>query len=341
VIVEQPSYDVIVAFFTTVPGSAAIRPALKTALREVRRRHPDRLIVLSMLVPPELLRDYESEDYPIFEDANRAVRAVAALAFFAEAFARPVRKRGWQDLAPRPFLPLEVTEARSLDWLAASGVPVVAHRLCRTPEEAVTFFREVAAPVVMKISSPDIPHKTEVGGVAVGVASEDAVRRSHASLIERARQHATTARIDGVLVAPMVTDHVEIIVGAERNPVFGPMVMVGLGGIYAEVFHDVQFAPAPVDPAQAEAMLRRLRAFPLLTGVRGRPAADIPAACDLIARVSQLAAVAEDLQTLDINPVAVLPLGRGCLALDAGLQLLAADSPSRSVLAATADFDAT
>ena len=255
IVVGKGGYDAIVAFFTTVPGSAAIRPALKAALKELRARHPGKLIVLSMLVPPELFRDYEAEGFPIFEDANRAVRAVAGLCFFAESFARPPRVLAPGDLPPIPPLPADPGEQETLQFLRAAGIPVVDFRLCRTVDEAVAAFRAAGGPVVMKIASPDIPHKTEVGGVVVGIADEADVRREFDALRSRALRHLPHARIDGVLVAPMVSGHVEVIVGIDNDPVFGPVVMVGLGGIHAEIFRDTQLALAPVDLERAHAML--------------------------------------------------------------------------------------
>ena len=138
----------------------------------------------------------------------------------------------------------------------------------------------------MKISSPDIAHKTEVGGVVVGIGSEAELRREFDALIARVGRQHPAARIDGVLVAPMVSGHVEMIVGTEYDPVFGPVVMVGFGGIYAEIFRDTRLALAPVGREQAHAMLEALRGYPLLAGARGAPPRDVEALAALIVRVS-------------------------------------------------------
>jgi acyl-CoA synthetase (NDP forming) len=319
IVVEQGGYDAVAAFFTTVPGSAAIRPPLKAALRRLRHRHPDRLIVLSMLVPPELLRDYESEGFPIFEDANRTVRAIAGLRFFAEAFERKARAAD-NERVELPDIPTTSGEQEALRFLTTAGIPVVTTRLCADAKEAASAFAEIGGPVVLKISSPDIAHKSEVGGVMVGIRNEADLRREFEAIIARVREQNPTARIDGVLIAPMVSGHIEMIVGTEYDPVFGPVVIVGLGGIYAEIFRDTRLALAPVSREQALSMLRGLRGYPLLAGARGVPPKDVGALSDLIARVSEIAAAAgERIASLDINPVVVREAGQGCLVLDASL----------------------
>ena len=324
IVLEQGGNDAIAAFLTTVPGSAAIRPPLKAALRRLRQRYPDRLILLSMLVPPDVLRDYEAEGFPIFEDANRTVRAIAALRCFAAAFARPARSHGGARMTLPP-IPATAGEQEALGFLQAAGIPVTPSRLCPDADAAVAALAAFAGPVVMKISSPDIAHKSEIGGVVVGVADPARVRAEFGGLVARARAAAPAARVDGVLVAPMVGGHVEIIVGTEHDPVFGPTVMVGLGGIYAEVFRDTQLSLAPVDLAEAHAMIARLRALPLLAGARGKSRKDVDALARLVVRLSEVASAAgARIRSLDLNPVAVLDAGHGCLALDASLHAGAA-----------------
>jgi acyl-CoA synthetase (NDP forming) len=319
IVVEQGGYDAVAAFFTTVPGSAAIRPPLKAALRSLRQRHPDKLIVLSMLVPPELHRDYESEGFPIFEDPNRTVRAIAGLRFFAEAFERKGQRSGGMPVQ-LPDIPGSPGEEAALKFLRAAGIPVVTTQLCTDAEEAASAFTKIGGPVVLKVSSPDIAHKSEVGGVVVDVRTEADVRREFDAMIGRVRRQDPTAPIEGVLVAPMISGHVEMIVGTECDPVFGPIVIVGFGGIHAEILRDTQLALAPVDREQARSMLQGLRAYPLLAGARGAGPKDIDALADLIARVSEIAAVAgEQIASLDINPVAVRNARQGCLVLDASV----------------------
>jgi acyl-CoA synthetase (NDP forming) len=318
VIMSRGGYDAVIAFLTTVPGSAAIVPALKGALRSVRARHPDLPVILSMLVEPELERAYAAEGYTVIADANRAVRATAALAGFAESFRRPQRPNV---PAPAPVaLPASASEHDALELMRAAGLAVVATRLCPDADAAVAAQRAFCGPVVLKIVSPDIPHKTEIGGVLLGLEAPAEVAAGFATLMANAAVRAPGARIDGVLVAPMVTGHVEAIVGVENDPAFGPVVMVGLGGLFAEVLGDATFALAPLDRDEALAMVGRLRGRALMEGARGRPPADVEALADLVAAVSRWAlAAGPALGALDLNPVAVLPQGQGCLVLDASL----------------------
>jgi hypothetical protein len=176
--------------------------------------------------------------------------------------------------------------------------------------------------VALKVVSPDIPHKTEVGGVALNLADAAAVRAAFTSIMEQAAARMPAAAIAGCLVAPMVTDGVETILGVQRDPVFGPVVMFGLGGIFVEVLEDVTFRVAPFDEAEARRMIGEIRAHKVLEGVRGRPPADIDALAGALSRLSLFAAAhGEVIDSLDLNPFVVRPRGQGALALDAVLQL--------------------
>jgi succinyl-CoA synthetase beta subunit len=202
--------------------------------------------------------------------------------------------------------------------LAAAGVPVVEDCLAIDADTAVAAWRRLGRPVAMKIAAASIAHKSDIGGVALNIDGEAAVREPFARLVEVGVRHASNGVIDGVLVSPMVTGAVETIVGVNRDPVFGPVVMFGLGGIFVEVMHDVAFRLAPFGEAEAAAMIRETKGFALLDGARGRAKADVRALARALAAVSQFAAAAGDsLDSLDINPLAVLPEGEGVLALDA------------------------
>jgi acyl-CoA synthetase (NDP forming) len=177
---------------------------------------------------------------------------------------------------------------------------------------------QVGFPLVMKIQSRDIPHKSEVGGVRVGIATKGEVFLAFEALIANARKHRRDADIQGVLVGPMAKKGVEIIVGTLLDATFGPMIMVGLGGITTELFRDVVYRPAPVSALEATAMLAELKAAPLLNGFRGVAKADVAALAELIAQVSVLAAsYASEISEIEINPVLVHPLGQGVTIVDA------------------------
>ncbi|WP_108485504.1 acetate--CoA ligase family protein [Oceaniglobus ichthyenteri] len=192
--------------------------------------------------------------------------------------------------------------------LEAAGVPLARARLAKDAEAAVTAADTLGYPVALKIESPDIAHKTELDGVEIGLADADAVRAAGNRILARARELAPNARLSGLLVQEMKSGTVDLVVGLRNDPVFGMVVMVGLGGILVEVLEDVAFRKAPVTEAEADEMLSRLRGAAILDGVRGKPGVDRAMVSRFIARVSEFgAANAAHLEELDLNPVLAGP----------------------------------
>ncbi len=211
-----------------------------------------------------------------------------------------------------------LSEYESKQLLRDSGSALPDEILVRNRTELSAALDRIDFPLVMKIQSRDIPHKSEVGGVRVNIATADEAAGAYDALLENARRHCPDANIQGVLVGPMAGRGVEIIVGTLRDATFGPMVMVGLGGIATELFKDVVYRPAPLGEKEAVAMLDELRSAPLLRGFRGAPRADVAALAQLIARISQLAAGLRDVVAeIEVNPVVVHPEGEGVTILDA------------------------
>jgi acyl-CoA synthetase (NDP forming) len=318
--VEDGGYTSCLGFFTQVGGSTTNAPRLRAQMKAVMQDHPDRVWALSVIAPPEMVREYERDGFLVFEDPTRAVVALHALGRFGAAFvAAPA--------APPPLpavsLPAEApSEAEAKRILSDAGIPAVPERACADVEAALAAAREFGFPVVMKILSPDILHKSEIGGVLLDVADEAAVREGFATLMARAAERAPGARLEGVLVAKQVKGAVEMALGLIRDPVFGPVAMVGLGGVFIEVLKDVAFRRCPFGVAEAEAMIRSLKGFPLLDGARGRPRADLAALAEALSRLSAFGAAAgERLVSVDINPFFVLPAGEGGFAADAVLEL--------------------
>jgi acyl-CoA synthetase (NDP forming) len=203
----------------------------------------------------------------------------------------------------------------------------VPERACATAEAAVAAAEAFGFPVVLKILSPDIIHKSEIGGVLLDVSGADAVRDGFATLLDRARAAAPAARIEGVLVARQLRGGVECILGIHRDPVFGPVAMFGLGGIFVEVLKDVTFRRCPFGMDEAERMIRSIRAAPLLLGARGRPVADIAALAEMLARLSVFAHQAGPrLLGVDLNPVFAMPAGQGAFAADAVIEIGGAEA---------------
>lgn len=203
--------------------------------------------------------------------------------------------------------------------LAQYGVPYPDHRLAETSQEAVKFAQEIGRPVVLKIVSPDVVHKSDAGGVLVGLATSDQVREGYARLIGQVRANVPHARIKGVLVCKEALPGLEAIVGLVHDPIFGPTVMFGLGGIYTEILQDVTFRIAPLTLSDAEEMIREIRGYPLLNGTRGQNPCDTKALTNLLLSVSQMAMDRGDIQELDLNPVRLYH--QGLLALDARMMV--------------------
>jgi acetate---CoA ligase (ADP-forming) len=210
------------------------------------------------------------------------------------------------------------SEADSKALLGDAGIGLPAEVLVAERDALDDAITKVGFPLVMKIQSPDIAHKSEVGGVRVNIATKGEAFTAYRELLENAQRHRPGAKIQGVLVAPMAKKGVEIIIGTLSDATFGPMVMVGLGGITTELFRDVIYRPAPVSAAEATTMLGELKAAPLLHGFRGAPKADVPALAKLISEVSLFAArVAAEISEIELNPVLVHPTGQGVTIVDA------------------------
>lgn len=218
-------------------------------------------------------------------------------------------------LAALPSGGAVLAEAESKALFAKVGVPVTEERRAATAEAAADQAAALGFPVVLKLDSPDIAHKTEVGGVKLNLGDAATVRAAFAEIMASAKRHAPAARLDGVLVQPMARKGVELILGGRRDGQFGPMVLVGTGGVQAELWKDVALDIAPVTPARAEEMLRSLKGFPLLDGFRGAPKADIAAVAAAVSAFSVLLAAAGDrIEEAEANPL--IAGDWGCLAVD-------------------------
>ena len=320
IMLEEGGYDVVVAFLSSVGQVMELSRSLLEQLQAVLRRFPDRAVVFSSLASPEVRRMYEAAGVLLFDEPTRAVRAAAALVYFAEQS----RRAGLADAPPAlpagalPPPARAVNEVQAKAILASAGIAAVAERIAADEASAVREAMALGYPVVLKIASADIAHKSEIGGVIVGLADEAQLREAFHTLMQRAARHAPQARVDGVVVARMAERGVETILGVVRDPVFGAVVMFGLGGVFVEAFQDVAFRVAPFGVDEARAMIGEVKGRVLLRGVRGQPPADEDALAAALAALSVYAARhADGIESIDINPLLVLPRGRGVQALDA------------------------
>jgi acetyl coenzyme A synthetase (ADP forming)-like protein len=212
-------------------------------------------------------------------------------------------------------LGLNEVEARQI--VAAYGLPLPKSQLALNAEQAVRWADEIGYPVVMKIISPDILHKSDIGGVRVGLEDRKAVRLAYEEILNRAYRYLPDADVWGVAVQEMVQVGKEVILGVTKDPTFGQVLMFGLGGIYVEVLKDVVFRVAPLTRREAEEMVREIRSFPLLAGARGEKPSDVDAIVDCILRVSQMVTDFPQIVELDINPLFAYEQGQGAMAVDA------------------------
>jgi acetate---CoA ligase (ADP-forming) len=289
----------------------------------------DQPIILSTYTTatPGAMAAFAEAGIPCYTSMPSCARAIRALVDYALFQARRQQSRAAEETPPRvreevgrvlaaagPVL----TEAEAKPLLARYGLPRTAEMLVTSAEEAAVAAAEIGGSVALKVQSPDIAHKTEAGAVAIGVSGEVGVREAYRRVMAAARAAHPEAAIDGVLVQAMAPPGLEVILGVTRDLDFGPMLMVGLGGIHVEVLRDVVFAPLPIGRDEALTLLGELKGTALLDGARGAFPADRAALTELIANLSRFAADHADLiEEIDLNPVIVHPQGQGLSVVDA------------------------
>jgi acyl-CoA synthetase (NDP forming) len=254
----------------------------------------------------------------------RAIRALVDYAAFQTRLhcrqAAPATSPGLRDEVGRALAAAGpvLAEAEAKVVLARYGVPRPPEALVRSADDAVAAAAHIGGPVALKVQSPDITHKTEAGAVALGLVGDTAVRDSYQRVLASAGKAHPDAAVHGVLVQSMAPPGCEIILGITRDPTFGPMLMIGLGGIHVEVLRDVAFAPVPIERDEALALIGELRGAALLDGVREAPPADRAALAELMGALSRFAADHADLiEEIDLNPVIVHAQGQGLTVVDA------------------------
>jgi len=277
----------------------------------------------------DILTQSQVPNYPFPE---RAARSFRAMADYRNVLSRPkpeftnfeVDKTAVSELFARVREEgrLSIGDSEAREVLEAYGLRIPRSNLATTPEEAIKHAAEMGYPVVLKIASPDILHKTDVGGVKVGLNNADDVRDAFELMVYRAQRYVPEARLWGCLVQEMVpSGGIEVLVGMNRDPQFGPLVTFGLGGIYVETLKDVTFRIAPFSKLEASEMIQEIRAHALLDGVRGKPPADKEAIMDTLLRIGQLVLDFPEIVELDINPLVVYDDGQGVIAIDMRLIL--------------------
>lgn len=287
-------------------------------LCEVSARYPKLFVAIDTgaAAKRQALRD---GGVPVFEDIGDAVSALSPFLLWQERRKANhwIKTRG-EPGAPRRELPACTNEHGARQYLMEHGISSVSEAVAQTGDDAALAAGDLGFPVALKILSSQIAHKTEAGGVRLNLTDGVKVQLAFDEVMASARSHAPAAQLDGVLVQKMESGVAELILGATRDPVFGPTLTVGLGGVLTELYRDVSHRVLPVGEAMAADMLRELKAFPLLAGYRGRPRGDVTAACEAIAAFSRaVMAAQEQVDEMEINPLLVKEDGQGVRMLDA------------------------
>lgn len=312
VMLSNSSYGTTLAYLASAGlAPASFKTNYEAPFTELKARHPERDVIVVTLSVPEVDRELEKIGIPVFNDATRATLALGAAA--------TIRAR-WADLYEPSDARKHVsslgdvsTEALAKQALAEAGLPVPQDVLAVTTDAAVAAAEAMGYPVVLKIVSPQIVHKTEVGGVVLHVGNADAVRASHQQILDNVHARAPDAQIDGILVCPMIVGGTEMILGVSNDATFGPMILVGAGGINTELYKDVCLISAPLTQARARQALEKVKATALLKGWRGSSPKDTDALVKAMVKLSDFAMNHPEVMSVDVNPLVVRESGAAVL----------------------------
>jgi acyl-CoA synthetase (NDP forming) len=326
-IVDDPNVDCVAMINASLQGELAAKVAAQIVTGASRTDKPV-FICWSARdeVAPEAYAALDAARIPRYKSPVRCGRALAVLSWYAEAQRKRERRKEEKALALSSAAARQTLAGRAADVaehvakriLVDYGIPVTREALAERKDEALAIARSIGYPVALKVQSPDIPHKTEARAVRLDIATDGELAAAYDEVRTNARAYRKDAKIEGVLVQEMARGGVETILGVTNDPLFGPAVMFGLGGIFAEVLKDVSFRLAPVTASVAREMVEELAGYPVLAGARGRPRADLRALVETIVRLSALAVDLKDhIAELDINPLFVFAEGKGVKAADA------------------------
>ena len=304
---SKGGYDALIGFWTSVAGSPVLSKPLLSSLKQAMKGYEDKLFINCMVAPEEYVKMYEKEGFPCIEDPTRAIIAMSALMFFGEKFNLNEAK---QDFKKNDYVikipEKKLNEIDCSEILRAANLPVVKSFQIKNLDDLSSLFKNDDTKYVMKILSSDIQHKTEVGGVILEIKNIDQAREAFKKIHKNVNEKAPKAIIDGVMISPMIKGGIECILGAKIDPVFGPIVMFGLGGIYTEVMKDISFAEAPISSKKAEKMISSLKSKDIFFGARGQPPVDIKSLIEAIVNLSNLIAANFDrIDQVEMNPILV------------------------------------
>jgi acetate---CoA ligase (ADP-forming) len=322
--------DIVIVVVTMVPGERAKKRAsyIVEASQSIGKTFVSWWAAGDQCEPGFVILD--NSEVTLFKSPERCVRALNSLVQYGQFQSRWEARRA--KLGAKFTIDVDrqkikeclaidgerLSEYQSKKVLSYYGIPIIEEKMVKSASQALTMVKEVGFPVVLKVSSPDIPHKTEAGVVRLNISSESEVLNSYEDIIQAAAKFNPQARIEGVLVQKMANGGLEVIVGIKKDPQFGPMVLFGLGGIFVEIVEDFSMRPVPITREDAKEMIEEIRGYPILKGARGKKRADEEALVNILLRVSKLAEDwKEDISEIDLNPIVVFEEGKGASVLDA------------------------
>jgi acetyltransferase len=330
IVLEDPSVDAAIAAFVPPLGikQADIAESIVAALKD-RREKPVLAVLMGREGLPQGIAELNEAGIPAYRFPESAAKALAAMYRHRVWADRPVLEPQEFDVDREAVTVIldgvqrsgrnQLTEIEALMVFQAYGIPTIPFRVARTEKETIEAAQEVGFPVVLKVLSPDVVHKTDVGGVRVDLRSEEEVAQAYRDILESVLQVHQDANIGGIIVESFEQEGREVIIGMSTDPQYGPILMFGLGGVYVEALRDVVFRVHPVTHTDAIEMIHGIRGLPLLEGVRGEPGADLEALAEVIQRVSQLVADHDRIEEMDLNPF--LARESGGIAVDARMAL--------------------
>ena len=304
---SRGGYDALIGFWTSVAGSPLLSQPLLSSLKQAMTGYEDKLFINSMVAPDEIIKTYENEGFLCIEDPTRAVVAMSALMFFGEKFNSTEIKQAFKKENHKINIPKKrLNEIDCSEILRKANLPVAKSSLITKSEDLSPIFENNVDKYVMKILSSDIQHKTDVGGVILNIEDIEQAKEAFKTIHKNVTEKAPNAVIDGVMISPMITGGIECILGAKTDPVFGPIIMFGLGGIYTEVMKDISFAEAPISFEKAEKMISSLKSKDIFFGTRGQSPVDMKSLVSTIVNLSNLIAANFDvIDQVEMNPILV------------------------------------
>ena len=306
VMLSKGGYDGIIGFWTSVPGSSKFTQPLLDALKTAMKEYSDKIFINCMVAPNEIYKKYENEGFLCIEDPTRAVVSMAALMHFGSEFNNNVDKAESLEIKKLNIPKRKLNEFEATNLLSEFGINMNKCHLIKNKSELEFIFKnEKNKKFVMKVVSNEIEHKTEVGGVKLNIKTLDEALKSFDDITENILTKKPNIKIDGIMIAPMIEKGIEVILGAKIDPVFGPFIVFGLGGIYAEAIKDVAFVEAPANKKMVVEMIKRLKSSKIFEGDRGIKI-NYDSLVDTIVKLSNFIYAHKDhVKEIEMNPVIV------------------------------------